>query len=68
MEFKTKRLKAVSGESDTTPPVVRLYAELGLIDAERDSNGNWVFGEKAPEQVRLVKAERMARRGGHKAG
>ena len=68
MAFKTKRLKAVSSESDTTPPVVRLYAELGLIDAERDSNGNWLFGEKAPEQVRRVKAERMARRGGREAG
>jgi len=64
MAIKTKRLKAVAGESDTTPQVVRLYAELGLIDAERDSNGNWIFGEKAPEQVRRVKAERMARRGG----
>jgi hypothetical protein len=40
---------------------------LGLIDAERDSNGNWVFGEKAPEQVRRVKAERMARRGSRTA-
>lgn len=57
------RLKAVSARSDTCPPIVRLYAELGLIDGQRDSNGNWIFSDSAPEQVRRVKAERMARRG-----
>jgi hypothetical protein len=61
------RLRAVCTGSDTSPPIVRLYAELGLIDAERDSNGNWIFGEEAPAQVRRVKAERITRRGGRKA-
>jgi DNA-binding transcriptional MerR regulator len=60
------RLKAVAAESDTCAPVVRSYAELGLIEARRDSNGNWLFSADAPEQVRRVKAERMARCGGRK--
>ena len=60
------RLRAVCTGSDTSAPIVRLYAELGLIDAERDSNGNWVFSPAAPEQVRRVKAERIARRGARK--
>jgi hypothetical protein len=62
------RLRAICTRSDTSAPIVRLYAELGLVDAERDSNGNWLFGEAAPEQVKRVKAERIARRGGRKAG
>jgi len=62
------RLRAVCTGSDTSAPIVRLYAELGLIDAQRDSNGNWLFSEEAPAQVRRVKAERITRRGGRKAG
>ena len=62
------RLRAVCTGSDTSAPIVRLYAQLGLIDAQRDSNGNWLFSEEAPAQVRRVKAERITRRGGRKAG
>jgi hypothetical protein len=62
------RLRAVCTGSDTSAPIVRLYAELGLIDAERDSNGNWIFSADSPEQVRRVKAERITRRGARKAG
>ena len=62
------RLKAVCNKSDTSPPTVRQYAALGLIDGERDSNGNWIFAANAPDQVRRVKAERMTRSGGRKAG
>lgn len=57
------RLRAVCTRSDTSAPIVRLYAEMGLLDAQRDSNGNWLFGPSAPEQVRKIKAERISRRG-----
>jgi len=51
----TLRLKAVSAGRIPASPSVRLYAELGLIDGQRDSNGNWLFSEKAPDQVRRVR-------------
>ena len=56
MESPTLRLKAVCAQSDTSPDTVRLYASRGLIDAERDTNGNWVFSRRAPEQIRRIKA------------
>ena len=56
-------MKAVCNRSETTPPTVRDYVKRGLIAAERDSNGNWLFGPEAPEQIRRIKAQRMARVG-----
>lgn len=55
------RTRAVCTRSDTTPPTVQKYAKLGLIDAERDSNGNWLFSEAAPDQVVRIKAKNMGR-------
>lgn len=54
----TLRIKAVSVLSEAAAITVRRYAEMGLIDAHRDSNGNWVFGPEAVQQVRAVKARR----------
>jgi DNA-binding transcriptional MerR regulator len=68
MTTGTLRLKAVCARSDTSAPTVRQYAAMKLIDCTRDSNGNWIFSESAPEQIRLIKAERMTKGRVQKAG
>ncbi len=61
MNDKPMRLKAVCAASDTGPGTVRMYASKGLIDAERDSNGNWIFSVEAPEQIRKIRPNRPLR-------
>ena len=62
------RIKAVSVLADVSPVTVRRYAEQKLIEARRDSNGNWLFGPTAPDQVRAAKAKRIGRRRRHRFG
>jgi len=59
------RLKRVCTMSDTSPQTVRSYAARGLIDAARDSNGNWLFAATAPDAIRKI---RMANTTKTKAG
>lgn len=56
MEIKSNRLKAFCAEADVGAGTARKYAALKLIDAWRDSNGNWIFGEHAAAQLRSIRA------------
>lgn len=56
------RLKAACAGGGAAPATVRSYAEKGLIDAERDSNGNWMFSEDAPAQIRRILAANTPKR------
>jgi len=61
--MRLKRMKHICADSDTSVNTVRQYLASGLItDAERDSNGSWLFGDKAADQIKTVKAASIARR------
>jgi DNA-binding transcriptional MerR regulator len=50
-------------DSEVASPTVALYAELGLLDYIRSSNGARLFRAGQADQVRQIYAERMANRG-----
>lgn len=56
------RIKAASASGGATAQTIRIYAEKGLIDAARDSNGNWMFSEDAPAQIRRILAVNTPKR------
>jgi len=50
-------------EAEVTGITIALYAELGLLDHIRCSNGTRLFRAGQAPQVRKIYAERMANRG-----
>jgi DNA-binding transcriptional MerR regulator len=52
----------VARQGEVSPPTVRLYAQLGLLEFTRDSRGNRLFRKGTGEKVREIYQERMARR------
>jgi DNA-binding transcriptional MerR regulator len=54
------RLKAVAAASGIHPGTIRKYADLGLIDAKRDHNNNWLFTPQSAAQAVAVRAQRAA--------
>jgi DNA-binding transcriptional MerR regulator len=58
---------AVAREAGVSPPTVRLYCDLGLIDFTVDSRGNRLCVPGTAAKVREIYSERMNRRGGKAA-
>lgn len=54
-------------EAKVTSALIRLYAELGLLDFIRASNGTRLFKTGQAPLVRKIYTERMARSGRRKA-
>jgi DNA-binding transcriptional MerR regulator len=50
-------------DSAVTVPTVSLYAELGLLDYIRSSNGTRLFRAGQADKVKAIYSERMANRG-----
>lgn len=46
------------------PATVLAYVRMRLLPAVRLPNGNYIFEPGAPQRVREIYRERMARRGG----
>lgn len=59
-ELTCSRVAALAGCGEN---LVREYADAGLLESRRLSNGMRVFRPDAAERVRQIKAERLARRG-----
>jgi len=53
----------LSRDAGVTVPTVSLYAEMGLLDFIRISNGTRLFRAGQAEKVKSIYAERMAHRG-----
>lgn len=62
----TLTVGTVARESDTSPPTVRLYGNLGLIEYIKASDGTRLHGQDTPAQVREIKARRLKNRGGNR--
>jgi DNA-binding transcriptional MerR regulator len=50
-------------DAEVTAPTVTLYANLGLLDYIRSSNGTRLFRPGQAQRVREIYAERTANRG-----
>jgi DNA-binding transcriptional MerR regulator len=50
-------------DAEVTQPTVTLYANLGLLDHIRSSNGTRLFRPGQAMRVRQILAERLASRG-----
>lgn len=48
------------------PGTIRDYADSGLIECHRLASGIRLFQASAAEQVRQIRTERLARRGGNR--
>jgi DNA-binding transcriptional MerR regulator len=55
---------AVAREARVSPPTVRLYSDMGLIEFVLDSRGCRLYRPGTAELVRQIYERRMARRGG----
>ena len=53
----------LSRDSGVTVPTLTLYADLGLLDFIRSSNGMKLFRAGQADKVREIYAQRMANRG-----
>jgi DNA-binding transcriptional MerR regulator len=54
-------------EAEVTGPTIALYADLGLLEFIRASNGTRLFRSGQAARVREIYSERMANRGRRKA-
>lgn len=59
----TDTTSALARESKVTAPTIRLYADLGLLDFQRASNGVRLFRAGQADRVRKIYEQRMAKRG-----
>jgi hypothetical protein len=59
----TDTIGKLARESGYTTPTVALYADLGLLDFIRASNGIRLFREGQAPTVRAIYTQRMANRG-----
>jgi DNA-binding transcriptional MerR regulator len=63
MESFTETSSAIGRASGMTPATVNKYADLGLLDFIRASDGTRLFRAGQEEKVREIHAERMRNRG-----
>jgi DNA-binding transcriptional MerR regulator len=59
----TETTGKLAREAAVTVPTIALYADLGLLDYIRCSNGTRLFREGQALAVRKIYGERMANRG-----
>ncbi len=62
----TQTTRAISVDADCTPQYVSELAREGVIRFITASDGTKLFQPATAADVRRIKAERLARRGGHK--
>lgn len=63
MDYYTDTTSALARQAEVTPPTVRKYADLGLLDFVVASNGVRLYRSGQAERVREIYARRMATRG-----
>jgi DNA-binding transcriptional MerR regulator len=63
MKVRVLTTREVARESDTAEHRIRKYADLGLLECERTTDGVRIFGSDAPKKARAIKKERLLRRG-----
>jgi DNA-binding transcriptional MerR regulator len=59
----TDTTSTLARAANVTAPTVRLYADLGLLDFQRASNGVRLFRAGQAPKVREIFSQRMAKRG-----
>jgi DNA-binding transcriptional MerR regulator len=57
----------VARDGEVSPPTVRLYAKLGLIEVRKASNGFDLYQRGAGAKVKQIHAERLKNRGGKRS-
>lgn len=63
----TDTTSQLAREAEVTPPTIRLYADMALLDFVVASNGVRLFRTGQADRVREIYRQRMAQRG-RKAG
>lgn len=63
MDDFTQTSSSIARVADCTAALVRKYADEGLIECKRSTDGRRLFPHSAADTVRALKAERLARRG-----
>lgn len=66
-EYKDTNSK-LAREAEVTAPTITLYANLGLLDYIRISNGTRLFRAGQAERVKSILAERLGARGRRQVG
>lgn len=66
MNDYTDTAGAIARKAGVSVPTVNVYAELGLVDCIRASNGWRLFKPSAADRVREVRDKRLANRGGRR--
>lgn len=63
MEHYTDTTSELARQTEVTPPTIRKYADLGLLEFVIASNGVRLYRPGQADRVRKIYKERMANRG-----
>ena len=61
----TETTGSLARAAGVLPETVRMYGDLGLIECRRLANGMRMFKSGAAEEIKKIRAQRLARRGGN---
>ena len=64
----TETTGSIAREAKCLPETVRAYADCGLVEHRRLTDGTRVFRADAADEVRRIMASRLANRGGARRG